>query len=288
MELLKPRLIGLLEIFTAAFIWGSIAIFALLSNLPSPIFVFYRVLVVSLISIVITRSSLLELLGFLRERYVLISSMMLTLNWVLFFWAVELVPVATAVFIYYTGPVFAAILAAIILKEKPSLVGSLAIVLALVGVALMLLTSGWIGGEILGVVVALGSGLAYGLLSVSSKLSSTSTQISPLSLVFLQSIVAVILLSPSHIVFEYTLSTKTILIVVIVGIIHTLIALYLWYDSLKRLEVYIVSTISYLDPVFATILAYLLLEQVPQLYNIAGGILILIGGVLVSIETLKK
>jgi drug/metabolite transporter (DMT)-like permease len=56
---------------------------------------------------------------------------------------------------------------------------------------------------------------------------------------------------------------------------------------MKNLNVQIVSIISYLDPVFAIIFALAFLRQIPTIYTLIGGTLLIGSGLLTTIIALK-
>ena len=74
-------------------IWGSISILAILSKLPSPVFVFFRVFISATVLAIAIRSIRLEVF---RNRYVLLSGLFLALNWILLFYAVAMLQIGRA------------------------------------------------------------------------------------------------------------------------------------------------------------------------------------------------
>jgi drug/metabolite transporter (DMT)-like permease len=62
--------------------------------------------------------------------------------------------------------------------------------------------------------------------------------------------------------------------------VNTLLALFLWYDALRRITVQLASALSYLDPVFASVFAFLFLGQVPSQWTAIGGVLVILGGIM--------
>jgi len=82
---------------------------------------------------------------------------------------------------------------------------------------------------------------------------------------------------------DFTLNTQTLIIVIIAGIIHTALALFLWYDSLSYISVSLASILAYLDIFFAMALNWLFLNQSPTIEQIVGSILIVIAGVIATV-----
>ncbi|OSS41659.1 hypothetical protein DESAMIL20_1212 [Desulfurella amilsii] len=75
-----------------------------------------------------------------------------------------------------------------------------------------------------------------------------------------------------------------ILLLIVTGIVHTALALFLWYDSLNYIKVSTSAVFSYLDPFFAIALGFIFLGQKPTIMQIAGIILISISGIMVSLK----
>ncbi len=219
----------------------------------------------------------------LFNPYIILSGVLLSLNWVFLFYAVFMIPVSEAIIFYYTGPVIA-ILFSPLLKEKIGKGGLLNISISFAGIIIM--SAGSLSINIIGILLALFSGITYGLLSITSKFSAK--YVSSMNLVFLQSIISMIILLPFVFVIRFTINYDVIIIIVISGSVQTVLALFLWYDSLKNLNIQIVSILSYLDPVFAIIFALVFLGQIPSLYTIIGGILLIGSGMLVTGNTIRK
>ena len=273
---MQPKTKGLLEMITATFIWGSTPLISILSHLPSGVFVFFRVIFAFVfIAYILYRkegfSNFFELKDF---KYLFLSGLFLALNWVLFFWAIEIAGANLAVIIYYAGPIFAIVLATIFLKEPITLKLVISTILVILGVVLSV---GGINGFNKGAIIALLAALSYALLGFFSKLATLKH--SSFKVTTWQILISIILTSPFIFIDNFTLSAKTLLIVAIAGIIHTALALFLWYDSLKYISVSLASILAYLDIFFALILNYLFLNQTPTISQIIGSILIVVAGV---------
>ena len=277
------KLVGLGEAITAATVWGTVAVLSLLSGLPSPVFVFFRVLIGALFLLpLVMRAGRSALLHLFKSLPAIASAVFLLLNWVLFFLAVGLVPVATAEFLYYTGQVFAVLLGMIFLRESVSWMDAIALLLAAVGASVMFGQGIQDAVSWAGLAVALLSGVSYGALAVSSKVASKDTNL--LHLTAFQLVFTTVALSPALLLYQPSINSNTLIIVAVVGVIHTAAALILWYDSLKRLPVSSVSVLTYIDPLVASYLAYLVLNQVPIQTTLVGGAMIVTAGIVTTLK----
>ena len=106
----------------------------------------------------------------------------------------------------------------------------------------------------------------------------------PLELIFYQTVISSLLTFPYTVILQHDINLFSIATVFIVTVMNTLLALYLWYDALTKISVSTASALSYLDPVFACIYAYIFLNQIPSIMTIAGGAMIIIGGVIASVK----
>jgi len=264
--------LGIVEMIVTTVIWGSIPILALLSDLPSPVFVFFRVFLTSIFLFPIVKKIRPKLL---LKITILLSGLSLALNWIFLFYSIRLVQVSEAILLYYTGPIFATIIMHF-LGERINGVKLISILLAFGGIILILDPTEM--SLNLGIYVALLSGLFYGILAVTSKLSTKL--VSSKELVLYQTIIASALTFPFLFAFKFSFTLYTAIIVLVAALVNTLLALFLWYDALTKISVQLASVLSYLDPVFAIIFAYIFLAQMPSTMTIVGGILIIVGGII--------
>jgi drug/metabolite transporter (DMT)-like permease len=276
---MKGKNFGVLEMIITTAIWGSIPILAIFSDLPSPVFVFFRVFITSifLIPVIRKRVNLRNLIN----KYVFLSGIFLALNWILLFYAVSIIQVSEAILLYYSGPIFA-ILVMHFLGERIGINRYISIIIAFTGIFIIINPTTL--NISIGALIALASGIFYGLLAVASKMATGI--VNSKELVFYQTIISTIITSPFLLILRFNLTLNNIVIVTIAALVNTLLALFLWYDALTKISVQLSSILSYLDPVFAMLFAFIFLHQIPTLISLLGGILIIISGIFsVIIET---
>ena len=271
--------------FFATFIWGSIPLFSIWTNLPSPIFVFFRVLFAFpfIFFYSLRKLGKKELIKVRPVFPLVLSGIALSLNWIFFFWAINITDITTAVVLYYFGPVFSIILAVIFLKEPLTNTLLLATILAFFGAFLTFYPSfSQSSASFLGSLIALISGFLYGLLGFISKIATMKH--SSLKVTVYQIFISIFFTAPFVFFFKFELNFMVLFLLIVTGIVHTALALFLWYDSLNYIRVSTSAVFSYLDPFFAIILGFVFLNQKPSLIQLIGGILIAASGVAISIE----
>ncbi len=261
----------------ATLIWGSTPIVGILSNLPSPVFVFFRVVFAFpfIFYFAVKRAGIVEFFKLKPFWPLLISGMFLGINWIFFFWALNLTSISTVVVLYYTGPVISIILAVLFLGEKFNKYILTAVVLALTGVMISNFDNGFKFN--FGAFVALLAGVSYGFLGFFSKIATLHHRAA--SVTAWQILISIFLTVPFLFLNDFDFTFQTFVIVLIAGIVHTAFALFLWYDSLNFISVGTASVLQYLDIFFAMLFG-LFLGQVPGFSQIIGGVLIAAAGII--------
>ena len=204
-------------------------------------------------------------------------------NWILLFEAYRYTTVATATVCYYLAPVFAILAAPLVGKGKLTPVRTICALVALLG---MIPLSGVLGGEIQGARGIL-CGVAAAALYASvvlmnqflkdiSAYERTVIQLSAASLVLVPYV-----LFTEDLAVAFSVGTPALLMLLLVGVVHTGIAYALYFGGLAQVNVQTASILSYLDPVVAIFLSAIVLKEELGLWSIVGAVAIL-GATLVS------
>ena len=77
----------------------------------------------------------------------------------------------------------------------------------------------------------------------------------------------------------------TVVLLLVVGIVHTGIAYVLYFGSMDGLRVQSVAILSYIDPVSALLFSAILLQEPLSLLNIVGAVMIIGSAVVSELET---
>ena len=260
--------VGIFEMLAVTAIWGSVPVIFKLSGLPSPVFVFFRVAITAVLLAAALRHFTCSGLT------AVLSGVFLALNWIFLFYATAHMPVSTAVMIYYAGPIMASAYMHFLGEkmQRPKLV---ALLISFVGVALLVGFAGYVTP--LGVLFAVLSAAFYAALIVTSKLSTIRT--APIYLVLCQTSVATFFTVPFLALYEFEATPSALVAAFTAATVNTLLALFLWYDALRRITVQLASALSYLDPVYASVFAFLFLGQAPSQWTAVGGALVILGGI---------
>lgn len=203
----------------------------------------------------------------------IISGVLIGFNWILLFEAYRYTTVATATLCYYLQPTFVMLASPLVLKERLTAKKCLCSAVSLVG---MVLVSGVTGvggsgaGELKGVAFGLGAAALYACVVLINKrldavpaYDKTILQLASAALV----LVPYVLLAEKGGTGELT--PFVVVMILIVGILHTGIAYALYFGSMSALSGQTVAIFSYMDPIVAIVLSALFLRE-PM--TAAGGI----------------
>ena len=267
-----------LRVLVAMGLFGTVGIFVDMIPLPSGPIAFCRA--------VLGLSFLLPVMLFSKKRFsllaikqngmvLLLSGICLGANWVLLFEAIRYSGVAVATACYYLAPAFL-ILCSPLLGEKLTAKKLICVGIALLG---MVLVSGVIrdGGNIsIGVFLGIGAAALYTSVMVLNKklkglgdYETTSVQLLVAAVVLL-----IYVLFTGGMDFA-PLNLNTGVILLLVGIVHTGVAYWLYFGSVGKLPAQTVALFSYLDPVVALLCSWVILRQPFDSWMAVGAGLIL-------------
>ena len=263
----------ILQVVFVTFLWASVLLISKVADLPSPVFVFFRVLFSMIVVLPLTLRGGIE-----KPRFSLVlGGIFIALNWIFLFLAVQRVGPSTADFVYYTAPIISLVLSAL-LGERVPLSSWIAAAVSFTGVGMIFSFS---PTDPIGILYAFLGALFYGSVVVLGKF----TRSSPSSITFYQMTVSMIFTLPFAMVMDYSLNLTKLAFLMIAGVFNTGLALVLWWDALKKLGIKTASVLSYLDPLFALALSVVFLNHRADIGEIIGGILIIAGGVIVILKS---
>ncbi|MBS3956819.1 MAG: DMT family transporter [Clostridiales bacterium] len=278
---------GIARIAIAATVWGSIAIFVRGAESHPAVVVFWRVAFAALAigAYLAFRGRLGELMALPPRTKLIIAGMgvLLTLNWVLFLAALSLTKVAVAVLLGYCGPIIVAVLNPIIARQPfdARIVAPLA--LALGGTAIIVGPQNIAlqeGTHLLGAGLALASAITYALLIVIVK--QLLKDIPASTYMFGEYLVAMLVLLPAVLLLDGPATLLQWGSVATLGIVHTAFTGALFLTGLRLVRADHAAIITYAEPVSAVLFAAAFLGERIGLFTIAGGALVIIGGLIVA------
>lgn len=270
------------KLIIAMLIFGSIGLFVRYLSVPSSYIAMTRGLIGTIFLLVISliKRRKIDWEAIRQNKWkLIISGGMIGFNWMFLFEAYRYTTIANATLCYYFAPVFVTILAPFVLKEPTSLKKGLSIVGAMIGMALIIMPNGvaqiqrkeWIG---------LAFGISAACLYASIILTNKRLkQIGGVEMTIVQLFMAAIVLIPYSIrttsITELSVSFDEILILLILGIVHTGIAYMCYFSAVNKLKSQETAILSYIDPVSAIVMSWIFLSEPMGHIELFGGCLIL-------------
>lgn len=279
----QPR--SMLMLAASMLIFGTIGIFRRYIPLSSGVLAFTRGLIGTVFLLVCRRLGSRGAGGPRVERrqlpagLLVFSGALIGINWILLFEAYNYTTVATATLCYYMQPIIVILLSPLVFRERLTLKKGICTLAALAG---MVLVSGAAGegvprGDALrGILYGLGAAVLYASVVI---LNKWIRNVDPWQKTILQLASAAVCLLPYLLVtgqfVRVEVSGFSILMLLIVGIVHTGIAYALYFGSTDGLRAQTIALFSYIDPVSALILSALVLREPMTWTGLAGAILVL-------------
>lgn len=270
-----------LKLIMAMLIFGSIGIFVKAINLPSVEIVLLRTIIGSIFLAIIflftgQTMNIKAIIGNLP--ILIIVGIFLGGNWVFLFKAYNHTTVSIATLLYYSAPIMVFLLSPIIFKEKLTSHKIIGAIITIIGMVVINGINSDGQGLSLGIIYGLLSALFYGLVMITNKFIKN---LSGLESSFIQLLIAAIIM------IIYTLSTSEsalqipsgydLIWVVILGVVHTGIACYLYFSSMQELPSQTIAIMSYIDPASALIFSAIFLGERLSMIQILGALMILGG-----------
>ena len=216
----------------------------------------------------------------------ILNGAIIGVNWIFLFEAYRFTTVAVATLCYYLQPTLLILVSPIFFKEK--LTGK-KLFYALIAFLGMVLVSGVLGGGDTGSLKGVAFGLAAAVLyTMAVVINKITLGVDPYEKTIIQLASAGIVLIPYILMTEdisaVQLDTITIILVLIVGIIHTGLVYFFYVGSMEHMSAQAVAVFSYIDPVVAVIASWAFLGEPLTVPVIIGAVLI-IGSAFLSERT---
>ncbi len=211
-------------------------------------------------------------------KLLVISGILIGLNWIALFESYRYTSVAVATLCYYMAPVMVILASPLVLKEKLTVKKGLCAAVALAG---MVMVSGVLeekslaGDSLKGILLGLGAACLYACVILMNKKLPV---MGAYDKTMVQLLAAAVVLLPYNLLLPgepVPVTASVVLLVAVVGIVHTGIAYALYFGSMGGLKAQTVALYSYIDPVTAIILSLIIFQEKMTLFGILGAVLIL-------------
>lgn len=272
-----------IKLITAMLIWGSVGLFAKMIPMESAQIVLGRVLLGGIVlGIVYAVSGEKSSFAQLKKNIpvLTLSGAAMGFNWIALFEAYKFTTVSLSTIAYYCAPIVVMAVSPFFLKEKITKTKAIGILAAMAG--LLCITGELDGGS------NPKRGFLFGLLAAVlyasvTLLNKKASGISGMEITLMQLIAAGIVILPYAVISNQSgwamPPLSGIAALLVIGIVHTGFALYLYFSSIQQLPGQTVALCSYIDPFSALVFSALFLGERMAVKDFAGAALIL-GGAL--------
>lgn len=271
-----------LNILLAMLIWSTIGMVRRFIAFPSGFIALVRgaVGVLFLVAVVIFLRKSFNWQGIKNNLGKLIlAGCLLGTNWAILFEAYQHTSVAAAELFYYTNPLFVILLNPLIMREKITFRQLVCVMVALIG---MVLVSGLYNldfnfQESWGILLAVSAAMEVaGLIFVNKYIENIGTY----ERAIVQLLAATLVLLP-YVFFTENFSeinfmdNKSWFFTLLVGMVHTGVAYYLYYNGIAKLKAQEICILGYIDPFMAIVWSGLVFGETLGFVQIIGAVLIL-------------
>lgn len=271
---MKDKQKGMLSIMAAAFFFAAMNVFVKLSgDLPAPQKSFFRNLIAMIFAFMILMRSG-EKLSYRKKDLpmLLLRSIFGTIGILCNFYAVDHLLVSDASMLNKLSPFFVIIFSALFLKEKANTVQKISVVIAFIGALFVIKPSMDVFRNInslIGVMGGLGAGIAYTCVRQLGKQGVKGARV-----VFFFSSFSCLVLVPYLLVDYHPMTMQQLLCLIGAGLMAAggQFSITAAYNFAPAKEI---SVFDYMQVVFAAILGFFFLGQIPDLYSVIGYVLII-------------
>ena len=219
-------------------------------------------------------------------KWLVIGGVSLGLNWIFLFAAYIHTTVAIASLCNYMAPIIVILIAPVVLRERLDKRKMFCVAAAFLGI--ILVSGFWNGsvGNISGVFMGLAAAVFFVVIVICNR---KLTDIQALDKSVIQLAISALTILPyvlaRNLGTALTLDLKSVLFVLILGIVHTGIAYCLYFSGMSTLPVQTVAILGYIEPVVSVLCSAIFLREHMGIAGWCGAVLI-IGAALIS-ETMK-
>ncbi len=272
---------AIFEISIAAILFGLIPIIVKFSEIDSYVLAFGRIIFASIFLFIWISLSKTKVQPIKKDKLLFfLFGLFHALIILFFFIAIKLINTAIAVLLLYSGAIYLVVLSAIFLREKIEKITYISLIVSFIGLFLIFYTPD-LKLNFLGYLAGFSAGFFMSLVFLIGKKLTKSYD--RMSMTFFQNLIALPLMLPLLFFAKFNWKFINLFTLIILGVFCTAIAFLLLYSGMKRVKGQKVGLLLLLEVVTPIILAFVFFREIPQLREIFGGILILIGFILLII-----
>lgn len=275
-------------------IFGSVGLFVRRIPMPSLHIAFLRSLIGTAVMAVIylIMRKKIDRKAIADNRISLLcAGTFLGINWILLFEAYKRTTIAGATLAYYMAPVIFLLLSFFIMKTKLTAIRIMTISLSFFGLIILQMEDFTIYGNMYSIGIAFGLAAAffYALVIIFNRRMNRINGLDRTFMeLFLSLVVLTLYMAATNHFSDFVIPEGALIYVLILGILHTGLAYFLYFSTVDRLDSQHVALISYIDPMSAIIFSALFLDEKVYFNMILGALLILGSSILFELIGIKE
>lgn len=279
---MNSRNLSLIKLTTSMIIFGTIGLFVRYIPLPSSMIALVRGIIGTMFLLAVMFFTGKKISGNAVKHnfiWLLLSGCAIGFNWILLFESYRYTSVAVSTLCYYTAPIIVILVSPALLKERLTLKSILCVLLALLG---MIMISGILQtgvperNELMGILFGLGAAALYASVML---LNTRIKEIDAYDKTVFQLGTGAVVLLPYCLltvdITSVTLDVTGIIMLAIVGVVHTGLSYFLYFGAMGKLKPQTVAVLSYVDPLVAVAVSALILKEHVGIETVIGAVLIL-------------
>ncbi len=269
-------------LITSMCIFGTIGILRRYSDLPSSFIALARAIIGTgfLVALITVTKKPMDIPVIKRNLiWLILSSAAMGFNWIFLFESYNYTTVTTATLCYYMAPSIMVLASHFLFQERLTRKKGICVLIAFCG---MVLVSGVLKSqlptmaEIKGILFGLGAALLYAtVILLNKKMDITSAYDKTIFQLGLAGIILIPYTLLTENVLALTFTPLGLVLLLVVGMLHTGIAYAMYFGSIGKLPTQTVALLSYIDPILAIILSALILGEPMGITEILGSAMIL-------------
>lgn len=265
---------ALIYLHIAVLLFGGTALFSKLINLSALDITVYRTAVAFIALVMLLKVQRKHIaLKYTKDYFIaIILGVVVGLHWVTYFAGMQMAGIATGIIAFFTYPVITVFLEPLFSKQRVKQKDIVSAATVLFGIYLLVPEANLGNDVTLGIITGVFSGFLFALRNLLQKQYFASYG-GPQTMLY-QTITACLMLCAFVEVPPTALPNQDILLILLAGVIFTAVPHALFASSLRHLSATTAGLISCLQPLYGTILAFLLLAEQPSMMTLIGGLLV--------------
>jgi len=272
--LIKVEQQSLLYLHIAVLLFGGTALFSKLIGLPALDITVYRtgVAAITLFILLTLQKKQLTLANKKDYGIAVLLGCVVGIHWVTYFAGMQMAGVTVGIIAFFTYPVITVFIEPLFNKTRPKAKDIITALVVIIGIVLLIPEVSFGNQVTLGIATGIVSAVFFALRNILHK-NYFSHYSGPHTMLY-QTLVACVVLSLFVEVPPMSVTKHDWLLLVLVGVIFTATPHALFAASLRHLTATTAGLIACLQPLYGSVLAFLLLQERPNLMTIIGGLLV--------------